>query len=244
VTNLEQIQAFTQEVNLTIYNRLIVDIGEADGQEAVAKTTIWLNLFLDELAFEKNPDDTPVNWLFLRKNDTEIGEIDEATDTFDLPRDALRLVSEEDRPLYITQDGTVISTWDVVEPDQLTSRNDYINRDNRVSYVGEQIVFSRPLNDTEIGGTIFADVVNKFPQLVSTSGSENVDLFKLPIPRQLLVLGTAKNASLPDIVQGGLSPSYAQKYDNLLEGVKAANMQSAAANQVVVEDYSDITGVY
>ncbi len=240
MTNEEKVEEFAQQVYLTIYGRRIDDPTDEDGVEQVAKTLIWCNLFLDELEFEKEPDGTPTNWNFLRENDADLGTVSTATDTFDLPEEALRPIISENRPLVILQDGSVISAWDVVDPNQITRRKGYPLRDQRVTYVNQSLAFSRLLNDTEIGGTVVADIVHKFPRLLNT----NTDLFDLPVPRQLLVLGTAKNASLPDIVQGGLSPSYAQKYAELLEGLKAANAQSAAADEAVYEDFSYITGVF
>lgn len=240
MTNEEKIQEFAQQVYLTIYGRRIDGITEEDGVEQVEKTLIWLNLFLDELEMEREPDGSPTNWAFLRENDAEIGTIVTATDTFDLPDDTLRPVADEDRPLVIMQDGAIVSTWDVVDPNQITKRNSYSLREQRVTYVNQKIVFSRPLNDTEINGTVLTDIVYKFPRLTDSDTS----LFDLPLPRQLLVLGTAKNASLPDIVQGGLSPSYAQKYGDLLEGAKMANSQTATSDEAVYDDFSGISGVY
>lgn len=243
MTDEEQLQNFTQQVNLTVNNRRLDSVTDTDGLEAIAQTVMWCNLFLDELEMERNPDGTPCNWNFLRENDKEIGTISAEDDTFDLPDDALRLVSEEERPLIIMQDGAIVSVWDVVDPDQITNRRYATARDQRVTYVNQKIVFSRPLNETEIGGTIYADVMNPFPRL-SDSTPIDVDLFDLPIPRQLLVLGTAKNSSLPNIVKGGLSPSYAQKYGDLLDGLKMSNGQSSVADEAVTDDFSTIGGTW
>lgn len=244
MTDLERLEEFTQQVYLALNGRRLESLTDEDGLEAIATTVIWCNLLLDELENEKNPDGTPTNWNCLRENDATIGTIVTETDTFDLPEDALRLVAEEDRPLVIMQDGSIVSVWDVVDPDQITNRNSYSTRDQRVTYVNQKIVFSRSLNDTEIGGTVVADVVNSFPRLDGTDGALNVELFDLPIPRQLLVLGTVKNSSLPNIVKGGLSPSFTQKYSDALEGFRAGNAQTAVGDQAVTEDYSGIGGTY
>lgn len=240
MTDKQKLEQFTQQIYLTVYNRRIDDIEDAEGQEHVAKAIMWANLFLDELEQEVGTDGMPINWTYLRENDKELGTISNPADTFELPANALRLVAEEDRPLIILQDGSAVSIWDVVDPNQITKRNNYSNRDQRVTYVNQKIVFSRPLNDTEVGGTVHTDIVNKFPRLAS----DNTELLSLPIPTQLLVLGTAKNSSLPDIVQGGLSPSYTQKFASLLEGHKMANSQTSVSNEAVTEDYSSIRGVY
>jgi len=240
MTDEEKLQEFTQQVYLTIYNRRLDDITDEDGQEEVEKVKIMANLFLDELEQETSPDGMPINWAYLRENDAAIGTIATATSTFALPTGAKRLVADPDRPLFLQSDGATISIWDVVDPNQITSRNHYDYREQRVTYVNQLIVFSRALNDTEIGSSVFADLVNSFPRLAD----DDTTLFDLPIPRQLLVLGTAKNSSLPDIVQGGLSPSYTQKYADLLEGHKMANNQSGVASEAITEDNSGITGVY
>lgn len=240
MTNEQKIQEFVQQVYLTIYGRRVDDLTDVDGVEQIAKTLIWCNLFLDELELEKEPEGGPTNWSFLRENDAEIGTIATATDTFSLPDETLRPIADEERPLVIMQDGIIVSSWDVVDPSQITRRNGEVSRSQRVTYVNQLLVFSRALNDTEIGGTVLTDIVNKFPRLTST----DTTLFDLPLPRQLLVLGTAKNASLPDIVQGGLSPSYAQKYADLLEGAKLANAQSSVPDEAVTDDFSGIGGVW
>lgn len=240
MTPEDRIEEFVQQVYLTIYGRRIDDITDADGVEEIAKIKIWLNLFLDELEMEREPDGTPTNWNFLRENDAAIGTVSSATSTFELPDDALRLVADEERPLVIMQDGSIVSAWDVVDPSQITRRGAYLTREQRVTYVNQSIVFSRSLNDTEIGGEVMADIQLPFPRL----SDSDVTLFDLPIPRQLLVLGTVKNASLPDIVRGGLSPSYAQKYADLLEGLKMANAQTSSSDIAVTTDNSGIGGVW
>lgn len=234
MTDEERLQEFVQQVYLTIWNRRIDDITDADGVEEVAKVIIWANLFLDELESE-------ADWNQVRENEKNLGVAVEGANTLDLfDEDILRLVVDENRPLLIKQDSSIISLWDVVDPNQLTNRNIYSERDERVTLINQQLVFSRPFNEMEAGGTIYADIVNKIPRLAS----DNVELFDLPFPRQLLVLGTAKNNTLPDIVKGGLSPSYVQKYGDELEKAKIYNDKSSIANQIVGEDYSGITGVY
>lgn len=241
MTNEERLQEFAQQVYLTIYGRRIDDVEDPDGVEQIEKTKIWCNLYLDELEKERDNEGRLINWIYLRENDLEVGTISTATDTFDLPDGALRLVADEDRPLVIMQDSSIVSAWDVVDPNQITKRNSYGQaRDQRVTYVNQKIVFSRSLAETEIDGSIIADIMFSFPRLADNDTS----LFDLPIPRQLLVLGTAKNATLPDIVQGGLSPSYAQKYNDLLEGEKMESAQTSTGDEAVTDDYSGIGGVW
>lgn len=240
MTPEQRLQEFAQQVYLTIWNRRIDDITDADGVEEVAKILIWANLFLDELEAETKPDGTLVDWYFSRQNEKELGVVVTGFNTLDLfDEDIQRLVVNENRPLLIKQDSSIVSVWDVVDANQLTNGNNYSEREQRVTFITNQIVFSRPFASTEGGGTVYADVINKLPRLATGS----VELLDLPIPRQLLILGTVKNNTLPDIVKGGLSPSYAQKYDDLLNGEKAKSEQSSQANIAIGEDYSGIGGV-
>lgn len=234
MTDEELIQEFTQQVYLTIWNRRIEDIEDEDGQEEIAKVIIWCNLFLDELERE-------ADWNFVRENEKELGTAVTGANTLDLFDDDIRkLVVDENRPLVIKQDSSVVSVWDVVDPNQLTRRNNYSDRDQRVTFITQKLVFSRVFNDTEVGGKVCADIINKIPRLATNDTS----LFELPISRQLLVLGTAKNNTLPDIVKGGLSPSYAQKYNDELAKAKMENDKSSLANEAVRDDLSGIAGVY
>jgi hypothetical protein len=240
MTTTEKLRKFAQSVYLTRYNRYIDDITDSDGVDEINKAIDWTNMFLDELMTEVDPEGRPIDWYFLRQNDVEIGVISNANQTFDLPDGVLRIVIDEFRPLVISQDGASVSEWDVVAPSQLTNRNRYLSSENRVSFVGDQIVFSRPLNDGEIGGTITADVINEPTEMTLT----NVDILDTVKPKSLLILGVAKNATLPDIVQGGTSPAFAQKYNNLLEGAKARSQASSIPSDASREDFGNIAGIY
>lgn len=228
----EVLQAFVQSVYLARYGRYLDDITDEDGVAEIAKTIDWTNQFLDELEEE-------ADWQYVRENDKEIGTIASATDTFNLPEDARKLAVDENRPLVIMQDGSIVSEWDVVDPKNITERSSSVNQ-KRVTFVNNKIVFSRALNDQEIGGTVVADVINSIPRLAE----DDVDILELVKPKQLLILGVAKNATLPDIVGGGLSPSFAQKYSDLLDKAKMENDAAAVAVTAIRDDYSHIGGVY
>lgn len=243
MTNLETLNQFVQRVYLTRYNRYIDNIEDEDGQIEVDKTIDWANMFLDELESETDNDGQPIDWSFSRENDREIGTIGLTTQTFDLDTDILRLVVDENRPMTITQDGTVVSTWEVVEPNQITKRTDASITD-RVTAVNGVIIFSRALNETEIDGKLVGDVINVIPRLSNEGTVVNINALKIVKPYQLMVLGVAKNATLPDIVQGGLSPSFVQKYADLLELTKSRNGASSVANEYVSDDSGSIGGVW
>lgn len=232
MTDEQRLQAFVQSVYLTRYNRYIDDITDADGQEEIAKTIDWTNNFLGELELESD-------WQYLRANDSILGTVAAAAaQTIPLPSGVRKLVVHEDRPLKISQDGSTVSTWEVVDPNHLTEDTGHYG--DRVTTVGDTIVFSRPFRDTEVGGTITADVIEDMPQLATN----DIAVLDLVRPTQLLVLGTAKNAVLPDIVQGGLTPSFTEKYSDLLEKAVMQNEASASAGIIGGDDNSYIRGVY
>lgn len=243
MTPEETLQKFVQDLYLTQFSRRIDDITDSDGQEEIAKAVVWVNTVLDELEAETDNDGQPIDWQWVRENDANLGTISSANQIFDLDEDINRLVVAEYRPLIIKQGDSTVSYWDVVDPNQL-ARVDNITSNQRVSVVNNQILFSRPLNDTEIGGTVVADIINHIPQVSNEEGNVNVEALEIVKPRQLLLLGAAKNATLPDIVQGGLSPSFTQKYADLLTKVIAKNQASAVADNAVRDDYSHIGGIY
>ena len=232
MTDEERLIQFAQSTYLMRYGRYIDDIDEPDGQEEVDKTIDWANQIIDEIEPE-------ADWQYVRDNDREIGIVTTPTQTLVLPDSVRKLAVDEERPLAIIQDGAIVSLWDVVSPDQLTRPNAGF-RDKRVTFVDNRVVFSRPFNDTEMNGSIVADVINYIPRLAR----DDISVLDILKPIQLLKLGVAKNATLPDIVQGGLSPSFTQKYGDLLEKAIMENNRSAAANNVVRDDYSSIGGVY
>lgn len=234
MTPQERLEAFAQSVYLTKNNRYYDDITGEDGQSYVAQTIDWANLLVDELERE-------ADWNCVRDNDHDFGVIATPTSTFALPATIRKLVVDADRPLVIMQDGSIVSTWEVVDPNQITRRTPYPSTAQRVTVVKRSIVFSRPLDDTEVGGTVIADAIEYLPRLVG-GVTPNVDLFDTFEPYQLLVLGVAKNATLPDIVQGGLSPSYVQKYNDLLDKSVMENDASSTADEVVRDDYGYIGG--
>lgn len=229
---LDKVKEFAQSVYLTQNNRYFDDIDSDDGTQFVNQVVDWTNLLLDELELE-------ADWIYTRENDSDVGSVTIATPTLDLPEEVRKLVTDEHRPLTIQQDGIVISTWDVVSPNLITDPSRATNRD-RVTVVNRKILFSRPLKDTEEAGTVIADVINFIPRL-TTKNAATIDSVQ---PKQLLVLGVAKNATLPDIVQGGISPSFVQKYTELLEKAKAENDMSSVAEDLVRDDFGYIGGIY
>lgn len=231
MTPEEQLNKFVQQVYLTWNNRYLNDITSTAGQMEVDKTIDRCNLFLQELELE-------ADWQYLRDNQYLLGTVSGADQSFALPDGARKLVVHEDRPLIITQDDTVVSEWHVVDPSILKEDSD-VYRD-RVATVGNRVVFSRQLQDYEQSGSVKADIIRNMPELSRT----DVSVLDLVKPTQLVILGMIKNLVLPDIVKGGLTPSYTEKYADLLSKAIMENNASAEAESTDRTDNSYIAGVY
>ena len=232
MTDEEKLNKFVQQVYMTRYNRYIDDIEDEDGQVEVEKTIDWTNLFLDEL-------ETETDWHYVRKDGETLGTIVTAAQTFELDDEIRKLVTSTYRPLLLKQGDSIVSRFEVVDANQITRNTSFPDAD-RVTKVGNKLIFSRAFKDYEIGATVVADTVHYIPRL-ATDDIEVLDLVK---PYSLLVLGVAKNATLPDIVQGGLSPSFVQKYGDLLEKAIAENEATTVADEAIRDDYSHIGGVF
>lgn len=240
MTDEQRIAEFVQDLYLTRFNRVLDSTSTSDTDYVAERDKVirWANMFADELEQETDFSGQPMNWNFLRDDNHDLGEILTTTTVFPLPTGVLRLVIDEDRPVTIVHDGAIVARFEVVDANQITRRTD--STDDRVTVVGGNLVFSRNFKDYEIGGHVYADVINSIPRLTSTDSG----LIETVKPYQLLILGVAKNATLPDIVQGGLSPSFAQKYGDLLELTKINNNASSTADTYVGDDYGSIGGIY
>jgi hypothetical protein len=232
------LQAFTQSVYLVIKGRYFDDIATDDGDTLIAQTIDWTNMFLDELESEQDSFGDPINWYFARSNGETLGRARLGAASIDFDTDFANLIAEEGRYVQVLQDGAVVSNFAVVSPGQITNQSDRVTED-MCALVGTSIVFSRQFRDTEAGGTIIGDVTLPLPRLSLT----NVDVLTTVKPKLLLILGVAKNASLPDIVKGKLSPNYAQKFNDLLQNAIAKNEASSAVDAVVRDDLGYIHGV-
>ena len=238
MTPQELVNQFVKDVYLVRFNRPI-DLTTTGGQTEVEKTLSFCRMFLQEIESEKNPDGTPINWNWARTNDQDLGEIATASQVFTLPDAVRRIVVDEDRPLVLMYDGSIISKFEVVEPNQITRRRLDPSIEDRVATVKRSLVFSRQFKDYEIGATVMTDTIEKLTPL----SVDDVSVLD-QVPYQLLVLGTAKNSVRPDIVQGGLAPSFIEQYADELDKAIAENNATTAADSAVYDDYSGIGGVY
>lgn len=240
MTDQEKLEQFVKDVYLVRFNR-IIDLTTTGGIAEIAKTLSFARMFLNEIESEKNLDGTPINWEWTRTNDRSLGTIATPGQIFTLPVGVRRIVVDEDRPLVLMYDGAIISKFDTVEANQITRRRLDPSTDDRVASVKRSLVFSRQFKDYEIGAEVVTDTIDKLTPM--TSSPVNVSLLDI-IPYQLLVLGTAKNSVRPDIVQGGLAPSFIEQYADELDKAIAENNATSVADSAVRDDFSGIGGVY
>jgi hypothetical protein len=233
-----QIEALAQSVYLTIKNRYYDDLAGDDGQVYVSQILDHASMYVDELENIVDTDGQLVDWWFNRASDYTLGTATLGAASVTMPTAVDRLLTDEMRYVQIQQDGLTISNWAVVAPRDITNKSDRITED-MCAVVGTSLVFSRVFRDTEASGTIIGDVVLKLPRLSAV----NVKLLTQVRPKQLLILGIAKNITLPDIVQGKLSPSFVQKYNDLLAGAIARSKASSIGAEVARDAFGHIGGV-
>ena len=228
----DEITQLSQSIYLARNNRY----NDVEGQELtdfLNQSIDWINQFLQELEME-------ANWNYLRTNDYTLGTVpDTATSSFLLPTTVRTIAYSPYRDLTINQDGTPVSTFRMVDPTLILDPTD---RDliDRATIVGRNLILSRNPKEIEVGGEIKADVLTYMPKL----SMDNIDVLNLVYPTSLIILGVAKNATLPDIVQGGISPSLAQKYNDLLQKAIAENGKSTDSPFAPREDFGFIRGIY
>lgn len=250
-----QLQAFAQSVYRMIKNRPYDDLTSEDGQVFLGGVIDWLNMFIDELETETNADGAPIDWVWVRQPLTQLGT---ATYTDGRTKPTLafdtstynNLCAGTDRFLQIldANDNTIVrGNFLVVSPEEL-SNDDKRNRQDMCTLVGDTIYFSRPFRQTENNGPIVADVTLYLPRIQTTVVNSqivatDVSIFNTVKPLTLLKLGTVKNAILPDIVMGGLQPSYEVKFNDLLTNAINQSTRSAVSPTADYDDYTNVHGI-
>lgn len=230
----EEIFKLAQSIELARNNRYS-EVDDDERTTFIDQTIDWVNQLGEELERE-------ADWNYLRQPMALIGVVPAAGKvTMPLPTEVRKLTVSEYRDLVIMQDGTPVSRFTVVSPDKLTDPDSYgYDSESQVTVVGRTLVFSRELTEAEVGGDVLADVLRYMPKL----SRADTALLSLVEPMQLIVLGVAKNSTLPDIVQGGISPSLVQRYNSLLKQAVAENNATAGAPDILGEDFGFIRGVF
>lgn len=191
------------------------------------------NLWLDEY-------ETEAYWNSVRTNDLVLATIaDTTTFSFELPDEFRTPVIDMDKEVKFVSDGIVIARFKIVDPNQRQVDDD-LQRPDRATFVGRNIVLSRAPKDEEVGADIILDVVGYLPKLTRTDDSA----LSLIYSKNLATLGVAKNATLSDVTKVSLSPSFAQKYSNELNKAVAINNSTNEVDAMRGEDYSNIGGIW
>lgn len=246
-----QLQAFAQSVYKMIKNRYYDDLTSADGQVFLTQIVDWVNEFIDELEYELDSDGQPIDWIWARRPGTSIGTAVAGTKTITWNSNSYNnLIAGGERFVQVLRaDGSVAGQFSVINPSEL-SNDSSRNRSDFCTLVNGSVLFSRPFSAAEDGLTVTADVTAYLPRVTTILNATskqlmatNVDIFKTVKPLTLLKLGTTKNAILPDIVQGGLNPSYTQKYNDLLQNAISRSQASSLAPTADYDDYAGIRGV-
>lgn len=235
----KQLENFAQSVHRTVKNRFFDDISGEDGQVYVSQIIEELNDLLDELEYTVTPEGRLVDWWFLRSNEYVLGTAVQNEASIVLSKDVGRVITDEYRYVQVKQDGIVISNWAVVNPKDITNASNRIIEDT-CAVVGGNLIFSRPFKDTENNGDITGDILLAVPKVSET----NIKALSMIKPKRLLTLGVAKNIILPDIVNGGLTPSFSRKYDQLLNAAVRRSTVSSIPSQVYTQDFSGVGGLY
>ncbi len=193
----------------------------------------WANDFISELELE-------TDWNWWRVQDFNFGTASN-TEPLVVADDFRKLVVNIDRPIYLVHDGTVVASFLVVDANNVNNPPD-TDKEDRVTYIDGKFIFSRPFRDEEIGATVFGDYMQWAPEITDEDGGDAV--INVIQPWKLLTLGMAKDISLPDLVQGGISPNIEQRYLKVLGEAIAQNLQSVATGTAPYQSYGDIGGVY
>lgn len=227
-----------QSVHLAVKNRYYDDIGSSDGQNYLDQVSDWVNQWLDEIETIEDRAGNLVQWKFARSNNYDLGAVATGNTTLSVPTNVETIVSVPTRYALIMSGNEIVSKWEVVDIDQISNTG---RQNNRVALVNGELYFSRPINEQEDTGHLFADVTLSLPRI--DEGANEFSVLGMIKPKQLMILGVAKNASLPDLVRGGLSPSFLQRYQDLLQGAIQKNSYTSTSDEMGRDDMSYIRGV-
>jgi len=214
------------------------DVTGSDLTDFLNQTIVWVNMFTSELELK-------ADWKYLRINNNQLGIVGATAQTYQLDSSIRKPIYHPQRKLTIQQAGVVVSTWTLVDPDQIQTLQDtppsvdasfpqYAMVDNGV------LTLSRAPKDYEVGGKIIADTMQWIPQLSLT----NVTVLQIVTPPKILVLGVAKDSLPPDLVRGGLATLIETRYKDLLADAIKDNGGTSMDDESMPDDLSFVGGNY
>lgn len=229
---IDNITKMAQKVYYSINGVQNDDTGD-DLTEFQDNFILGFNLWKEEYELE-------AYWNSVRVTDYELATISNTTTfSWELDDDYRSPVIQRDKYLKFVSDGIVIAKFKMVDPNQRVVDDD-LERPDRATFVGRNIVLSRPPKDTEVGAKIVLDVVTYIPDLTRTDDTA----LSLIASQQVGVLGVAKNNTLSDLTKVSLSPSFAQKYNNELNKQLNINNASTEIDEMQRDDNSNIGGIW
>ena len=229
---IDNIRALAQKTYYTINGAQNDDTGQ-DLIDFENNFIIGFNLWKDEY-------ETEAYWNSVRVDDFVLGQVNDITTyIFELPDEYRSPVIDENKYLKFIIDGTVISRFKMVDPNQRQVDDDWA-RPDRATFVGRNIVLSRAPRAEELTADMVLDVVEYIPDLTRT----NDDALSKIYNSQIAVLGVAKNQTLSDLTKVSLSPSFAQKYANELNKALNINNASTETDEMRGDNYGQIGGIW
>ena len=222
-------------------------INGAENDDTGSDLTLFQNGFIRAFNLWLREYETEAYWQPARTSDYVLATIaDTTTYSFTLPATYRTPIFDQNKYLkFVLNDGTVISNFALVDPDQRRVDPDY-DRPDRATFIsngrggGGTIILSRPPTAAEVGAKIVLDVVKLFPKLTTTDGTVLSWIFS----DQVATLGIAKNQTLSDVTKVTLSPSFTQKYTNELNKAMLANAASTEEDDAMMDDFSGIGGIF
>jgi hypothetical protein len=245
---LADVTSFAQAVYLQTHG-ITNDVTGSDLTSFLNDTVTWANMFASELELK-------ADWKYLRTNNNALGTVAANTTTYTLATNIRKPIYHPQRQLTIQQSGVIVSTWTLVDPDQIQGEGytsgyqsspspympggaypynpQYAMVDNGV------LTLSRVPYDYEVGGTLVADTMAWMPQLSLTDST----LLQIVTPPKIMVLGVAKDNLPPDLVRGGLATLIETRYNTLLADAIKDNGGSSMDDESMPDDLSFVGGNY
>lgn len=224
-------------------------VNGAENDDTGADLTVFQNNYIRAFNLWLDEYETEAFWNKARVNDYVLGTIaDIVTYSFTLPATYRTPIFSQNKYLkFVLSDGTVISKFKMVDPNQRQVDDD-LTRKDRATFLpaggigtgGGTIVLSRKPTASEVGATMVLDVVKMFPRLTSVDDTVLSWIYS----KQIATLGISKNITLSDTTKVSLSPSFAQKYNNELNKAVNINSVSNETDDMRGDDYSNIGGIW
>lgn len=224
-------------------------VNGAENDDTGADLTVFQNNYIRAFNLWLDEYETEAYWNKARVNDFVLATIaDTTTFSFALPATYRTPVIDENKYIKVVlTDGTVVGRFKLVDPNQRQVDDD-LQRKDRATFLpagsigtgGGTIVLSRAPTAAEVGAKLVLDVVKMFPRLTTVDDTVLSWIYS----KQIATLGISKNITLSDVTKVSLSPSFAQKYNNELNKALNINNASNEVDDMRVEDFSNIGGIW